>query len=117
LIEVQNKNVQALTAANRAVLEGTQALMRRQGEMVKQVLEEASEAAKSLGSAATPQEAAAKQVKLIEDSVSEAMANFAEISEMVKSTQDETTKLVTARFNESMNELRANIGKSAPEDK
>ena len=89
--------------------------MRRQSEMVAQVLEEASEAAKSLGSAATPQDAADKQVKLIEASVSEALANFAEISEMVKSTQDETAKLVTARFNESMEELRSNIAKLTPE--
>jgi len=111
LIEAQNKNVQVLTAANRAILEGTQALMQRQAEMVKQVLEEASEAAKSLSSAKTPQEAAEKEIKLIEDSVSEALSNFAEISEMVKKTQDETAQLMTARFNESLEELRTNIGK------
>jgi phasin family protein len=79
------------------------------------VVSEASEAAKSLGGSATPQEAAEKQIKLIEDSVSEALSNFAEISEMVRKTQDETAKLVTARFNESMEELRANIGKLKPE--
>lgn len=111
LVEAQNKNVQALTAANQAMLEGAQSLMQRQAEMVKQVLEEASEAAKSLSSAANPQEAADKQVKLIEASFSEALSNFAEISEMVKNTQDETTKLVTARFNESLEEFRANVGK------
>ena len=111
LIEAQNKNVQALTAANRAILEGTQALMQRQAEMVKQVLEEASEAAKSLSSVADPQEAADKQIKLIEASFSEALANFAEISEMVKNTQDETTKLMTARFNESLEEFRTTVGK------
>ena len=115
LTEGQSKNVQALTAANRAMLEGTQTLMKRQGEMVKQVLNEASEAAKSLASSSTPQEAVTKQIKVIEDSVGEALANFAEISEMVRNTQDETTKLVTARFNESMEELRANIGKLKPE--
>lgn len=115
LVEAQNKNVQALTAANQAILEGAQSLMQRQAEMVKQVLEEASEAAKSLGSTANPQEAADKQIKLIENSFSEAVSNFAEISEMVKKTQDETTKLVTARFNESLEEFRANVGKLKPE--
>ena len=111
LVEAQNKNVQALTAANRAMLEGTKTLMKRQSEMVKQVVSEASEAAKSLGGAANPTEAAEKQLKLIENSVGEALANVAEISEMVRNTQEETAKLVTARFNESMTELRANIGK------
>jgi len=111
LVEAQNKNVQALTAANRAMLEGTQALMKRQSEMLKQVVNEASEAAKSLGGSANPQEAMQKQIKLLEKSVSEALANFAEISEMVKNTQNETTKLMTARFNDSMEELRSTIGK------
>ena len=85
--------------------------MQRQSEMVKQVLEEASEAAKSLSSTKSPQEAADKQIKLVEASFSEAMSNFAEISEMVKNTQEETTKLVTARFNESLEEFRANVDK------
>ncbi len=115
LIEMQNKNVQTLTAANRAILEGTQALMQRQAEMVKQVLEEASDAAKSLGDVQNPQEAADKQIKLIEASFSEALSNFAEINEMVKNTQNETSKLVAARFNESLEEFRANVGKLKPE--
>jgi hypothetical protein len=34
---------------------------------------------------------------------------------MVRKTQDETTKLVTNRFNESLAELRASIAKLTPE--
>ena len=117
LIETQSKNVQVLTDANRAILESTQSLFQRQTEMVKQVLEEASEAVKSLAGSDNPQEAAEKEIKLIEDSVSKALANFSEISELVRKTQDETTKLVTDRFNESLNELRASIAKLKPEAK
>jgi len=117
LIETQSKNVQVLTDANRAILESTQSLFQRQTEMVRQVLEEASEAVKSLAGSDNPQEAAEKEIKLIEDSVSKALANFSEISELVRKTQDETTKLVTDRFNESLNELRASIAKLKPEAK
>jgi len=109
LIKTQRKNVQALTDANRAILESTQSLLQRQTEMVKQVLEEASEAAKALGSARSPQEAAEKQIKMIEDSVSRALANFSEVSEMIRKSQDETTKLVTDRFSENLAELRTSI--------
>lgn len=115
LIEARHKNVQALTAANRAMLEGTQTLMKRQGEMAEQVLEEASTAMKSLRSSANVQEAAEKQIKVIEDSVSRALANLSEISEMARNTQSETTKVMTDRFNESLAELRANIAKLEPE--
>jgi phasin family protein len=117
LIETQSKNVQALTDANRAILESTQSLFQRQTEMVKQVLEEASQAVKSLASSANPQEAAEKEIKLIEDSVSKALANFSELSELVRKTQDETTKLMADRLNESLTELRTSISKLKPENK
>ena len=111
LIKTQSKNVQALTDANRAILESTQALFQRQVEMLRQVLEEASEAVKSLGSSKSPQDAAEKQIKMIEDSLSRALANFSEISEMVRKSQDETTKLVTDRFSENLADLRTSIAK------
>jgi phasin family protein len=117
LIETQSKNVQVLTDANRAILQSTQSLFQRQTEMVTQVLEEASEAVKSLSSATTPQEVAEKQIKMIEDSVSRALANFSEISEMVRKSRDETTKLVTDRFSENLAELRTNIAKLKKESK
>jgi len=114
LVAAQQKNVEALTAANRAILEGTQSLLQRQTEMLKQVLEEAAGAAKSLSSSANPQEAVDKQIKLIEDSVNRALANFSEISGMVRNTQEETTKLMTDRFNQNLEELRVSIAKMKP---
>jgi len=117
LIETQRKNVQTLTDANRAILENTQSLFQRQTEMLRQMLEEAPEAVKSLGSSKSPQEAAEKQIKMIEDSVSKALANFSEIVEMVRKSQDETTKEVTTRFNENLEELRSSIAKAKPETK
>jgi phasin family protein len=117
LIETQSKNMQALTDANRAILESTRSLFQRQIQMMQQVFEETSEAVKSLAGSANPQEAAEKQIKLIEDSVSKTLANFSEISELVRKTQDETTKRVTDRFNESMAELHASIAELKPKDK
>jgi phasin family protein len=84
--------------------------------MLKQALEEASEAAKSLGSSTTGQEAADKQIKMIEDSVSKALANFSEIVGMLRKSQDETAKQVTDRFNENLEELRASLAKAKPEE-
>jgi phasin family protein len=115
LLETQIKNVRALTDANRAILESSQSLFQRQTEMLQQVLEEAPEAVKSLGSSTTAQGVAEKQIKMIEDSVSKALANFSEIVEMVRKSQDETTKQVTDRFNENLEELRLSIAKAKPE--
>lgn len=111
LMETQSKNLQALTAANRAAIEGAQTLMQRQAEMVQQAMNEASEAAKALASSSSPQEAVAEQTKLIESVFSKAMANAAEISEMIKKTQDQTTEMVSSRISESMAELRESMQK------
>ena len=115
LLDAQVKNIHAVADANRAILESTQSLFQRQSEMLKQALEEASEAAKSLGSSTTAQEAADKQIKMIEDSVSKALSNFSEIVGMLRKSQDETTKQVTDRFNENLEELRASLAKAKPE--
>ena len=115
LIETQSKNVQALADANRAILESTQSLFQRQAEMLQQVLEEAPEAVKSLGRLKSPQEAAEKNIKTIEDSVSRALSNFSEIVEIVRKSQDETRQQVTSRLNESLEELRLSIAQTKPE--
>ena len=115
LLDAQIKNIHTLADANRAILESTQSLFQRQSEMLKQALEEASEAAKSLGSSTTAQEAADKQIKMIEDSVSKALSNFSEIVGMLRKSQDETAKQVTDRFNENLEELRASLAKAKPE--
>jgi hypothetical protein len=52
---------------------------------------------------------------MFEDSVSKALTNFFEVSEMVRRPQDETIKLVTDRFSENLAELRASIAKLKPE--
>ena len=70
--------------ANRAILESAHALFQRQTEMLKQVLEKASEAVKSLGSSAMELETADKQIKMIDASVSNAMASFSEVVDIVK---------------------------------
>jgi phasin family protein len=111
LMETQSKNLQALTEANRAAIEGTQSLMQRQAEMVQQAMTEASEAAKALASSSGPKEALAQQTKLIESAFAKAMANAAEISDMIKKTQDQTTQLVSSRITESLADLRSSMEK------
>lgn len=111
LIQAQSKNVQALTAANRSAIEGTQALLQRQAEMVQQALAQATEAAKAIATSGSPQAAIAEQTKVVEQVFEKAIANAAEISDMVRKTQDETAKLVNMRISESLEELKGNIEK------
>ena len=112
LMETQSKNLQALTEANRAAIEGTQSLMKRQAEMVQQAMAEASDAAKTLAGSSSPKEALAEQTKLIESAFAKAMANAAEISDMIKKTQDQTSQMVTSRITETLADLRSSMEKA-----
>ena len=111
LVQAQTKNMQALAAANRAAIEGTQTMLKRQLEMVQQAVSEASEAAKQLASSGSPQAAAAQQTKLIEDAFTKALSNATEISELLKKTQEDASQVVTTRIGESLTEVRETIEK------
>src|ERR1700752_2577021 len=50
-IASQRKNVEAMTAANRVPLEGAQAVMRRQAELVREAIEELSSVSKEFSAA------------------------------------------------------------------
>ncbi len=110
LVQAQSKNVQALTAANRTAIEGTQKLLQRQAEMIQQALSEAAEAAKTIASSGGPKEAVAAQTQAIESTFEKAIANATEISDLVRQTQDESMKMVNARISESLQELRESLG-------
>jgi len=107
LQQAQQKNLEALAAANKATIEGTQQLMQRQAEMLQTAFSEATEAAKSLTGIHDPQELAAAQMKLVEDAMSKTMANATEISEMVKKSQEEAAKAITDRVTASIEEMKA----------
>ena len=109
LIESQQKNMEALMKANEAAMAGTQELMKRQAELFQEALKEASDAASSMSVGANPQDAAAKQVELVQAAVEKALKNSTEISEMVRQTQTEVTETVNARIAEGLKEVKDTV--------
>ena len=105
----QRKNVELLMNTNKAVLEGSQALMQRQADMIQQAIAEATEAAQSLSKSGSPEEVSKAQVELLQSAYEKALANSTEISEMIKKTQDEVVEKVNTRITESLAELKSAI--------
>src|SRR3546814_6364865 len=64
LVEYQKRNLEAFASANKIALEGAQAVIRRQAEIVRQGVEDASKALSELSAAGTPQDKLTKQVEL-----------------------------------------------------
>jgi phasin family protein len=106
LIDIQRKNLEAFSAANRATAEGIQAVAKRQAEIFKETLDTLSSAIGEVGKSATPQDAAAKQAELAKDVFETALENMRELVDMVAKSNDAATKAINARITESLDEIK-----------
>lgn len=107
LMQSQQKNIEALTTANKVALEGIQAVIRRQSEIMQQTLDEVSQAMTNIGdSGGDIQGAAAKQVDQAKAAFEKALSNARELAEMSAKSNAEAADAINARFTESMDELK-----------
>lgn len=110
-MQSQKKNMDALVSANQAVFAGTQELFKCQSEMLQQAMADATDAAKELSGSGNPKELAEKQAELLQSAVEKALANSAEMSELVKSSQEAVVKQINERFLASIQEMKDAINK------
>ena len=102
----QRKNIEALTAANKAAAEGMQKVSARQAQILQESLDEATKAFADLGKG-NPSEAASKQAELYKVAFEKALANMQELADMVSKSSTEATTVVNERISESLEEIKA----------
>ena len=107
VLETQRRNVEALTAANQAAVEGVRALAKRQSEILQQTLDTANKAVTKLGKAGTPQDAAAKQAEIAKTVFEKAVANTQELAQLAVKSNAEATQVITNRISEGLDEIQA----------
>lgn len=112
IMAAQRKNIEAVTAANQLAVEGLQAILRRQAEIVRQSMEEAGSMVSDVMAAGSPEEKAAKQAELVKTAFEKALANVKELAEMVAKSNTEAADVLTKRVSESLDEVKAAIAKS-----
>jgi phasin family protein len=106
IVSSQKKNIEALTEANKLAYEGVQALFKRQAELVRQSVEEASSAAQEISKAGNVNERMAKQTEITKEAVEKTLANMREMSEMVVKSNSEVVDLLNSRFTQSLDEMK-----------
>lgn len=112
VMDAQRKNIEALTAANQAAVQGMQAVAQRQAEILSQVVSEISSVAQQLANASsTPQELTSKQAELARKAFEQALANARELAEMVSKSNTEAFAIINKRVTESLQELKALVAK------
>ncbi|MBP5858813.1 TIGR01841 family phasin [Marivibrio halodurans] len=112
LMDSQRKNFEALAAANKTAVEGFQAVFTRQGEILKQVMDEANatiQEAQAKGGKLDPD--AAKNIDQIKDALEQAVTNMRELSEMVSKSQQEAFNILNQRVGEQLDELKKSVNK------
>lgn len=112
IIASQQKNLEALTVANKTAIAGIQAVATRQAEIMKQTMTATASAAEDMLKSGTPQEAATKQADLVKSTFEKALSDMTEIAEMVAKSNSEASDAINKRITESLDEIKK-IAKSA----
>jgi phasin family protein len=111
LLERNRKNVDALAAANKRILEHAETVMARQGEMLRQTMEEASAVVKARLSADTPQTLAAQEEKLLRTVLSRTLHHMCAVAEMTAQANAEAFEAINQRITENVEDIRMMLRK------
>ncbi|MBK1671805.1 hypothetical protein CKO35_00530 [Ectothiorhodospira shaposhnikovii] len=105
LMEVQKKNVEAMMAANRAMMESSEALMKRQTEMLSQAMNEATEMTRAMGEA-KQDDLPARQVEMVGKVYDRMSSHTRETFESMRLAQEAAMQRLDQRFRELLQELK-----------
>ena len=107
LLSYQQKNIEALTAANQRVFEGARAIAKRQAQFAHEAAEELSMVTRELISAGSPEDKFAKQAGAAKEAFEIAITNVSELAKLVQQSRTETFEVIRKRVIESFDEVKA----------
>ena len=107
LMALQRRNIEAFTALNQAAYENMQSLARRQVEMMRQNIEDASCLMNAMmASPASPEEKMMRQAEAAKAAMEKGMANARDVAETFSKCNAQAMELVANRLSEGLEELR-----------
>ena len=107
MLEMQRKNIQALTDANQRVIRGWQTLAQRQTEMVSQFIQDNSGLAREGLRDGTAQEKLTRQADIVKSYCDRSLAHSRELGEIVRQCTIEAAEVLNQRVAASLAELGA----------
>ncbi|HKR20718.1 MAG TPA: TIGR01841 family phasin [Stellaceae bacterium] len=102
----QRKNIEALTQANQLAVEGVQAVARRQAEIAREAIDEASTVLREIVQPTAPEERVAKQAELLKQTFERGLANARELALMLAKANTEAFDVVAKRVAQGFEEIR-----------
>jgi len=102
----QRKNIEALTQANQLAVEGVQAVARRQAEIAREAIDEASSVLREIVQPTAPEERIAKQAELLKQTFERSLANTRELALLLAKANTEAFDVVAKRVAQGFEEIR-----------
>jgi phasin family protein len=112
LVTAHQRNMAALSAANRIALEGAQAVAKRHMEIMQQTMGELTESMRAMATPAAPQAKAAQQTELLKRTYEHAVTNTRELSDLIQRSNAEALELLNKRIAEAMDEVKGLVDKT-----
>ena len=112
LMRAHQRNMEALSSANRIALEGAQAVAKRHMEIMQQTMAELTETMKSLATAEAPQDKAVRQAEMLKSAYERAVANTREVGDLIQRANGEAMSALNQRVTEAIEELTQLIATS-----
>lgn len=110
LAAANKKNFEAVTQANQMAVEGFQAVMRRNAEVLQEGMQELQKMMTSVPTSPTDVKAS-KQAELAKDAYEKMLSNVRESLEIVQKSQGEAVNVLNKRFTEQLDEIREQLKK------
>lgn len=106
MVAAQRKNLEALTQANQLAVEGVQALARRQVEIAREAVDEASSLVREWAQPGAPEDRIVKNAEYAKQAFEKGVANAKELAELVTKANSEAFNVIQKRVAEGFEELR-----------
>jgi phasin family protein len=105
MLNVQRRNMEACAKAAQIAAEAASAVARRQIELMRMALSEATSLVQGFNPAERPDEMMARQAELAKRAFESSVTNARELAEMIGKSSEEAFQIVQKRLSESLDEI------------
>lgn len=117
LFATQRRNIEAISAANQAVVEGAQEIARRQAEVMRQNVENVLQCSRDMFTGGSPETSIGKQAELAKDIFQSTLENIREATETLTKVSFEAFEELSNRASEAADEFSKASGAAASSTK
>jgi phasin family protein len=107
IVDIQRRNVEALTAANQTIAQGLQTVVQRQGEIARQSVKQFQDLVSFKPSSTSVTETLVKQIDVTKTSYEKNVTNARELGDLVAKVGLEAADILSRRVVASLDEVKA----------